>query len=169
MKEKILRDNHFRSMHEMGELKRAQELRVDESSVEMQEQMNCMNDSGEFQEVESNHSGRLSYVPSQPAGIRSPRSVLSCDKRLPLDTWNLSGPQENFCNQCSTFDSSQQHHQGVHHCTTPRETGSVPVHIGTTFDIRVITNTLSRNSSIYDTKCYRCSGAYVHRGTCRKR
>ena len=48
MKEKILRDTHFRSMHEMGELKRAQELRVDESSVEMQEQMNCINDSGNF-------------------------------------------------------------------------------------------------------------------------
>ena len=34
---------------------------------EMQEQMRSMNDSGELQEVESNHSGRLSYVPSQPA------------------------------------------------------------------------------------------------------
>ena len=61
-------------------MKRAQELRVDEISVqkleenretiqkltsqlqEMQEQMNSMNDSGKSQEVESNHSGRLSYV-----------------------------------------------------------------------------------------------------------
>ena len=63
-------------MHEMGEMKRAQELRVDEISVqklrenhetiqklsfqlrEMQEQMNSMSDSGEFQEMESNFSGR---------------------------------------------------------------------------------------------------------------
>ena len=56
----------------MGATKRAQELRVDEFSVQklreshdtiqrlisqiqdLQEQMNSMNDSGEFQEVESN-------------------------------------------------------------------------------------------------------------------
>ena len=65
MKEKALRDTQIRSMHEMGEMKRAQELRLDEFSVqklreshetiqrltlqmqEMQEQMNSMNDSGE--------------------------------------------------------------------------------------------------------------------------
>ena len=61
----------------MGEIKRAQELRIDEFSLqkvkeshettlrltsdmqEMKEQMNSMNASGEFQEVGSNHSGRL--------------------------------------------------------------------------------------------------------------
>ena len=70
MKEKELRDPQIRSMHEIGEMKRVQELRVDEFSVqtlreshdtiqtltsqlqEMQEQMNSMNDSGEFQEVD---------------------------------------------------------------------------------------------------------------------
>ena len=62
---------------------------------ELQEQMKSMNDSGEFQEVESNYSGRLSYVPSQPAGIPSSRSMLSCDERLPLDTWNTSGLQDH--------------------------------------------------------------------------
>ena len=102
LKEKVLRDTQIRSTHDMGEMKRAQELRVDEVSVqklrgnhetiqkltcqlrEMQEQMNSMNDSGEFQEVESNYSGRLSYVSSQPAVIPSSRSLLSRDKRLPL-------------------------------------------------------------------------------------
>ena len=54
---------------------------------EMQEQMNSMSDSGDFQEVESNYSGRLSYVSSPPA-IPSSRSMLSRDKRLTLDTWN---------------------------------------------------------------------------------
>ena len=104
-------------MREMGEMKRAQELRVDEFCAkmreiretiqkftsqlqEMQDQMNSMNDSmndsGEFQEVESNHSGRLSYVSSQPVGIPSSRSMLSRDKRLPLDTCNTYGLQENF-------------------------------------------------------------------------
>ena len=60
----------------------------------MQEQMNSMNHSGEFQEVESNHSGRLSYVSSQPALIPSSRSMLSRDIRWPLDTWNQSGLQK---------------------------------------------------------------------------
>ena len=66
MREKALRDTQIRSIHEMGELKRVQELRVDEFSVqqlreshdtiqrltsqlqELQERVNCMNDSGEF-------------------------------------------------------------------------------------------------------------------------
>ena len=82
-KRKALRDTQIRSIHEMGELKRAQQLRVDEFSVqklreshdtiqrltspiqELQERAHCMNDSGEFREVESDHSGRLSHVPSQ--------------------------------------------------------------------------------------------------------
>ena len=91
-------------MHEMGEMRRAQEPRVDEVSVqmlresletiqkltsklqEMQEEMNSMDDSGEFQEVESNHSWRLSHVSSQVAMIPSSRSMLSRDKRLLHDT-----------------------------------------------------------------------------------
>ena len=92
---------------------------------EMQEQMNSTKDSEELQEVESNHS-------SQPAAIPSFRSMLSRDKRLPLDTYSTSGPQENvFGNQCSTFDSSPNHCQGIHHSTTPGVPGSIPVHIGT--------------------------------------
>ena len=76
---------------------------------EMQEQINSMNDSGEFQEVESNHSGR-----GQPGAIPGSRSVLSCDKRLPLDTRNMSGPLENvFGNQFSANDSSRNHYQGI--------------------------------------------------------
>ena len=95
--------------------------------LEMQQQMNTMNDSGEFQEVESNHSGRLSYVPSQPAATPSSRSMLSRDKSLPFDTLNLSEPQGNVSGEhFPTFDSSPNHHQGTHRCTTPRETGSVP-------------------------------------------
>ena len=85
---KILRQNHETIQRLTSQLK------------EMQDQMNSMNDSGEFQEVESNHSGRLSYVSSQLAMIPSSRSMLRRDKRLPLDTWNTSGSQENvFGNQ----------------------------------------------------------------------
>ena len=112
LSEKVLRDTQIRNIHEMGEMKR--ELKNYESTnslyktwekdhetiqkltsqlQEMQDQMNSMNDSGEFQEVESNYSGRLFYVPSQPAAIPSSRSMLSRDERLPLDTWNTSGLQ----------------------------------------------------------------------------
>ena len=55
------------------------------SCRKLQQQMNSMNDSGDFQDVESNYSGRLSYVSSQPAMIPSCRSMPSRDKRLPLD------------------------------------------------------------------------------------
>ena len=115
-------------------MKRGQELRVEEFSVlklresrktiqrltsqmqDMQEQMNSMNDSGEFQEVDLNHSGRLSYVPSQSVTLPGHRSMLSRDKRWQLGTWNASGPQENvFGNQFSTFASPRHHYQGIHH------------------------------------------------------
>ena len=113
MMEKILRNTQIRNMHEMGEIERAQQHRVDEVSVqklrenhetiqqltsqmqEMQEQMNSMNDSGNFQEVDSNHSWRLSHVPSQPAANLSSYSMSSRDRSMPFDTWNTSGTQEN--------------------------------------------------------------------------
>ena len=101
----------------------------------MQEKMGSMNDSGEIQEVESNHDGILSRVPSQPEVIPSSSSMLSRDKRLPLDTWNAPGLRENvFGNRCSTFglpgNPSQGIHYGVAH-ETRRETESVPRAIGT--------------------------------------
>ena len=105
MKEEFLRDTQIRSMHELEEMTRAQELRVDEVSVqnfeknetiqkltsqlqEMQEQMNSMNDSGEFQEVESNYSGRLSDVSSQPAMIPSSLSF-HAEPRQTLASWHM--------------------------------------------------------------------------------
>ena len=80
MKEKFLRNTQIRNMHEMGEIKRAQEQRMDEVSVQklrenqettqqltsqlqqMQEQMNSMNDSGDFQDMESNCSERFVMI-----------------------------------------------------------------------------------------------------------
>ena len=53
---------------------------------EMQDQMNSMIDSGEFQEVESNYSGRLSYVSSQPAMI--PSSPFHAEPRQTLASWH---------------------------------------------------------------------------------
>ena len=61
---------------------------------QLQEQMNSVNDSGDFQDVESNYTVR-SHVCIQPVMIPSSRALFSRDKRLPLDTWNQSGSQEN--------------------------------------------------------------------------
>ena len=111
MKEKALRDAQITSIHDMGELKRAKALRVDGFSVqklrqshatiqeltsqiqELHERVNCMSDSGEFQDIESKYSGKFSHVPSQTAVVPSPRFMLSRDRSMPLGTWNLSGPQ----------------------------------------------------------------------------
>ena len=92
-----LREAHIKSLHEMEELKRVQESRVDESSrrrlienqdtineltariQELQNEVNCMNDSRDFKDAESVRSG-LSHVPSQPALLppfRDPGGMLS--------------------------------------------------------------------------------------------
>ena len=88
-----LREAHVKSLHEMEELKRVQESRVDESSrrrwiknqdtineptvriQELQNEVNCMNDSRDFEDAESVRSGR-SHVPSQPA-LLPPTQVIS--------------------------------------------------------------------------------------------
>ena len=123
-------------------MKRAQEPRVDEFSVQklreshetiqrhtsqvqgFQERMNYLNVSGEFHEVESNCSGTCSHVPSQPARIPSPRAMLGCDRRFPLDTWNRSGSQENvFAYPRSTLESAQTPYRGIHQFATPSAAG----------------------------------------------
>ena len=143
MKKKLLRETQIRNIHEFGEMKRAQELRVDEFSLHklreshdttlrltstlqsMQEQMNSLNDSRDFHEVESNIVEACGTFPSSS-------SILSRDKRLPLNTWNSPGLQENvFGNQFSTFGSSRNPSQGIHYCAKPRETESVPRATGT--------------------------------------
>ena len=120
-------------MHEIGEIKRAEERRIDEVSVQkirehrekiqqltsqlqqMQEQMNSMN-----------YSGRLSHVSSQPVMILSSRALLSRDKRLPLDT-NQSGLQENvFGNQFSTFDSPRDYSQRIQSDDVQRNREAAP-------------------------------------------
>ena len=153
LKEKVLRGTQIRSMHEMGEMKRAQELRVDEVSVqkfkenhetiqqltaqlqEMQDQKNSMSDSGDFQDWESNFGVRLSYVSCQPAMIPSSRSMLSLDKRVPLNTWNSSGLQENvFGNQFSTLINPEIIlKELIQSGEIQRESGPVPKVTGTDF------------------------------------
>ena len=106
-RERALRETRIGSIHEMGEVKRAQEMRVEDFSwltfqeltsqmKQLQERANLMNDFGEFQDVESICSQqKSSHVPSQPVVVPSPCGMLSRDQSLRPDSWNLLGTSGN--------------------------------------------------------------------------
>ena len=118
-----LRETRIKNLHEMGEWKRVQELRVDEFSrrrlidnqdtineltariQELQNEVNCVNDSRDFKDAESVRSGP-SHVPSQPALLppyRDPGGLLSRNNQPP-DIWNSQGiPGKRFCKSTSVF------------------------------------------------------------------
>ena len=103
-----------KSLYEMEELKRVQESRVDESSrrrlvenqdtineltariQELQNEVNCMNDSRDFKDAEAVRSG-LSHVPSQPALLPPFRDLgpLLSRNNQPPDIWNSQGLSGN--------------------------------------------------------------------------
>ena len=83
-----LREAHFKSLHEMEELKRVQESRVDESSrrrlIENQDTINELTARIQELQNESVRSG-LSHVPRQPASLppyRGPGGMLSRKDKL---------------------------------------------------------------------------------------
>ena len=109
-----LRESHMKSLHEMEELKRVQGSRFDEFSKrrlnenqdtiheltariqELQNEVDCLNDSRDFKDAESVRSG-LSHVPSQPALLppfRDPGGMLS-RKDKPPDIWDTHGISGN--------------------------------------------------------------------------
>ena len=127
-------------MHEMGELKRAQELRVDEFSIQklresqdtiqrltseiqqLQETMDYLSDSGEFQEMESNK------FPVNQQGFRVRALCQAATNACHLSHGIcLDHRKTFFADPRSTFESSQTHHRGILHSTTPSATGEVPV------------------------------------------
>ena len=109
----------------MEELKRVQELRIDEFSrrrlienqdiineltariQELQNEVNCMNDSRDFNDAELVRSG-LSHVPSQPALLppcRDPGNFLGRNDK-PQDIWNTHGMSGNvFANPPASSSS----------------------------------------------------------------
>ena len=88
----------------------------------------CMNDSGDFQDEESDYNGKLFCVPSQPAVVPSSRGMLRHHKRLPLDTWNASGFQENvFESPLAPIDSSFTLYRGMLHSWNHHATDGDPV------------------------------------------
>ena len=118
-----LREAHTKSLHEMEELKRVQDLRVDESSrrrlienqdiinefkakiQELQNEVNCMNDSRDVKDAESVRSGLL-HVPSQPALLPPYRDLggMLSRKHKPPDilgyAWFLG---KRFCKSNGVF------------------------------------------------------------------
>ena len=64
----------------------------------------------------------MRYSPSQQIVVPSPRSMLSRDRSMPLDTWNLSGSNPRLM-----FDSLQMPYQGILHSTNQSATGGIPV------------------------------------------
>ena len=101
-----------------------QELRKSQATVyeftsqiqELQDRVNIIYDSREFQDVESVCSGRLSHVPSQPAVVPSRRGMLSRDQSLRHDTLNLLGTSGNvFGNPPALIDSASTPYRGMFH------------------------------------------------------
>ena len=89
---------------------------------------NCRCCREEFQDVESICSGRLSHVPSQPAFIPSLGGMLSRDRSLRSDTWNLLGTSGNvFDSPRAVIDSSSALYQGVLPSLNQSATGGNPV------------------------------------------
>ena len=128
MKEKVLRNTQIRNMHEMGEIKRAQEQRIDDVSVQkLRENHETMQQLTSQLEQMQEQMNSMSHVSSQPVMISSSRALLSRDKRLPLDTWNQSGSQENvFGNQCSTFDLPRDYSQRIQSGDVQRNREAAP-------------------------------------------
>ena len=126
------------------------ELRVDEFSVQvekvmkptiqrltsqvqdLQGRMNYRNDSGEFQEVESNYSVKLSHVPSQPPKIAGPRLCWAATNAFYLTHGILLDDSKTFLSiHVRHLSHLKYFTREFIHSTTPGATGSVPVHIGT--------------------------------------
>ena len=145
MKEKALRDGQIRTVNELGELKRALDMRVDEFSVQnlreshdtihfpdrrVAREVNCMSYSGEFQDIEL--LWKSSRVPSQPAVVPTLRSIWSRDRRMPLDTWNLSDTQGKVLWQSTSYVRFvTDTFRGILHSATPSATGAIPVQVST--------------------------------------
>ena len=95
---------------------------------ELQERMNYVNDSGEFQDVESICSGKLSHVPSQPAFVPSLGGMPSRDQSLRPETGNLPGTSGNvFDSPRAVIESSSTPYQGTLHSWNQSATGENPV------------------------------------------
>ena len=87
-----------------------------------------MNDSREFQDVESICSGKLSHFPSQPTTVPSLGGMLSRDPSLRPDTLNLPGTSGNvFDSPRAVIRSSSTPYQEMLHSWNQSATDENPV------------------------------------------
>ena len=144
----MLRDTQIRSIHEMEELKRAQELRVDEFSVQKLRhgQAYCtrahITDTG-IAGWNERHE-RFLRIPRRRIDLQwkndptipvnrqlvvpSPRGLLSRDQSLRPDTWNLLGTSGNvFDSSRAPIDSSSTPYRGRLHSCNLNGTDGDPV------------------------------------------
>ena len=67
---------------------------------ELQNEINCMNDSRDFKDAESVRSGQLSHVPSEPVLFplpTDPGGLLSRARNLQPHNWNTPGVSGKRC------------------------------------------------------------------------
>ena len=126
-RERALHDFRITSTHEMEELKRAQELRVDEFSrgklidnqntinelkakaQELKNEVKCMEDPREYKDAESVRSGRSTHVPSELALFpfpTEPRGLLSRDRNPQPDILNTYGITGNVFANSPAYSST---------------------------------------------------------------
>ena len=111
--------------------------------------MNLVNDSGEFQDVESICSGQFSHAPSQLAIVPSLRGMLSRDESLRPDTWNLLGASGNvFDSPLAPVDSSSTLYRGMIHSWNVNATDGDPVRPST---VRLVARSEERNRDTFST------------------
>ena len=156
MKEKALRDTQIRNVHEMGEMNTAEELRFDEL----------------FTEVERKS---WNHTEAHFTSTRFAREVelhewfhrISRD-RFELEWKHFLRSQPTSSHSKSTFHAKPRQTLATWHMEFVWTTGKR--FWQSTSSVRFITDTLSRNSSLYDSKCDRCSSsASKCRATCCKR
>ena len=73
---------------------------------EIQHEINCMEDSWDFQDAESVSSGQLSHLPGEPALFPlpiDPGGLLSLDRNAQLDVWNTHGKWGNVFAKSSAY------------------------------------------------------------------
>ena len=132
MKGKAIRDTQIRSMHEMGEIKRAQELRVDEFSVQ------------NWEKVMIRYRSSLFIYKSCKRGWIA-RMILENFKM-----WNRTTVE-----QILTSPVNEQSLQVLNLCWAATDACHLKRAFCLKHYFRFVIDTLSRNSSHLESKCYR--------------
>ena len=149
MKETALRDTQIRSMHEMGEMKRVQELRVDEVSVQKMKRKSWDNTNAHFS-VAGNAWTDEFYEWFRRFSRRGIKLQWEIVLRFSLQWFQVLVPCWAATNACLLTHGihrdhrksflvinflrlihTRDHHQGIHSCAPQRERWPVPQATGT--------------------------------------